>query len=71
VPGGILIEAQGKLSGHRGNVLKYRRLGVFVVFPQRRGGEAVNLQRDVPDGDGFSVLATMYISLIISGRSAR
>ncbi len=33
VPGGILIEAQGKLSGHRGNVLKYRRLGVFVVFP--------------------------------------
>ena len=35
VPGGILIEAQGKLSGHRGNVLKYRRLGVFVVFPQR------------------------------------
>ncbi len=35
VPGGILIEAQGKLSSHRGNVLKYRRLGVFVVFPQR------------------------------------
>lgn len=35
VPGGILIEAQGKLSGHRGNVLKYRRLGIFVVFPQR------------------------------------
>ncbi len=35
VPGGILIEAQGKLSGHRGNVLKYRRLGVFVVFPKR------------------------------------
>lgn len=33
VPGGILIEAQRKLSGHRGNVLKYRRLGVFVVFP--------------------------------------
>lgn len=33
VPGGILIEAQGELPGHGGNVLKYRRLGVFVVFP--------------------------------------